>query len=101
MLTDIQILSVAILSIAGALFTAALGWLESSEPFNARKFTSSLLRAFVAGMVFAVTSYVSLEKVDIWTYFVAFLGGAGIDVVGNRVAGAIASRNKPATTAPP
>lgn len=97
MLTDIQILLVTVLSIAGALFAAALGWCESGEPFNARKFTASILRAFAAGMVFSVTSYASLETADIWTYFASFLGGAGIDVIGNRAAGAIASRNKPAS----
>lgn len=97
MLTDIQILLVAVLSIAGALFAATLGWLDSGEPFNARKYTSSILRAFIAGMVFAVTSYAGLETADIWSYFASFLGGAGVDVVGNRISGAIASRNKPAS----
>lgn len=92
MLSNLEILLVSLLSVGGALFAAALGWLESGEPFVARKFTSSILRAIIAGIVFAVTSYAGLEEISPWSLFVAFLGGAGIDVFGNRIAGAIASR---------
>jgi len=97
MLTDLQVFIVALASVAGALLAAVLGWLESGEAFNARKFTASLLRAFIAGLVFAIGSFVSLESIDFWTIISALLGGAGVDVLGNRAAGAVASRNKPAS----
>lgn len=91
MLTTIEVLALAFLSVVGALFSAVLGWLDSGDPFNARKFTSSILRAIIAGIIFAAGSFAGLETVVIWDYFVAFVGGAGIEVVGNRLAGAIKS----------
>jgi hypothetical protein len=104
MLTDIQTAVFVILAIAGALFSAALGWLDSGEVFNARKFTSSMLRAVLAGAVFSSTA---LVNVDLGTAsFVlfavaAFLGGAGIDVLGNRIAGAASPKTTPTPAATP
>ena len=100
-MTDINIFLLAFLSILGALFSAILGWLDSGEPFDTRKFTSSILRAVIAGIVSAL-GFSTLETAGIWEYLTAFLAGAGIDVFGNRISGAIASRNKaPAPTSSP
>jgi len=98
-MTDMNILLLAILSILGALFSATLGWLDSGEPFHPKKFTASILRAIIAGVISAL-GFSTLESAGIWEYFTAFLAGAGIDVFGNRISGAIVSRGKQTTTAP-
>ena len=65
-----------------------MGWLDSGEVFEARKFSASIVRALIAGVVFAVgyTYTNSLSPLDIG---IAFVGGAGVDVLGNRISGAI------------
>jgi len=95
-MTETNIMLLTFLSIVGALFSAALGWLDSGEDFVPRKFTSSILRAIIAGIISAL-GFSTIENIAIWDYFLAFLAGAGIDVFGNRAAGAIAARNKEQT----
>lgn len=90
---DVNMLVVIALGIAGALFSAVLGWLDSGEVFAARKFSSSMLRAFIAGVVSAL-GFQSLTTIGTWEFVFAFLGGAGIDVIGNRVSGAITAKTK-------
>ena len=83
------ILYVSLAAFGGGIVAALLGWLESGENFIARKFASSVLRALVAGGVFAI-GYVTMgEAVTIMGLVIAFMAGAGIDVVGHRVAGSI------------
>ncbi len=79
-------LYVAMAAFAGGLIAALLGWLESNESFNARKFGGSAVRALVAGAIFAA-GYEYSSSVGILDLFYAFLGGAGVDVIGNRIAG--------------
>lgn len=77
------LLWIALASFLGALAAAALGWAEASEPFNARKFLASALRGLVAAAIFA-TGFTLAEQAT-WFHFIgAFLGGAGIDVLGKR-----------------
>lgn len=98
MLTNIEILVLTMLSVAGALFVAVLGWLDSGEDFVARKFVSSILSAFLAGVLIAGASFVGMDSIaNGWTYLLAFLSGAGIDVLANRGAGAISARSKTTT----
>jgi len=99
MLTDLQTVLLTISALAGALFSAGAGWLDSGEPFVARKFTSSILRAFLSGALFAASTYAGLDTIASgWVYIFAFLGGAGIDVLGNRASGAIVAAVKTANT---
>jgi len=98
MLSTMQTLFVSAASILGALIAAALGWLDSGEPFSARKFTSSMLHAVFAGGVTALRFSV-FEALGPWDYLEAGLAGAGIDVLGNRIEGAISAR-KTSTTPP-
>jgi hypothetical protein len=102
MLSNLDILLVTVAAVSGTLFAAALGWLDSGEPFNGRKFTSSILHAVVAGILIAVGNYALVASISVWDLFVAFLSGAGVDVVLNRAGGAIAARadTKPASTQP-
>lgn len=88
-MTDLEMLLLAILAILGALVAAYLGWVDSGEPFDARKFSSSIVRAAVAALVFVAGSYTTQVQASFMVYLGAFLGGAGVDVLGNRVAGAI------------
>ena len=97
MLTDIQTIILSFAAVSGALFVAVAGWLDSGDPFVARKFASSILRAFIAGVLFAASTFAGLDTIASgWVYLFAFLGGAGIDVIGNRTAGAITSAVKTA-----
>ena len=75
----------------GGVVTALLGWTESNLPFNVKKFMSSVIRALIAGVGIAVAFNYG-ETIGPLSYFIAFLAGAGVDVGGNRVAGAIAAR---------
>jgi hypothetical protein len=88
----VDILLVALAAFAGGLVSGTLGWLDSQEPFEARKFTSSALRAFVAGAAFAI-AYQFADGVTALDIAVAFLAGAGVDVLGKRASRSIGGRN--------
>lgn len=100
MLTNMEIFLVALAAVAGALGAGLLGWLDSGETFEWRKFTSTMLRAFFAGLVFAAANFAFKESIVPWDYITAIIGGVGIDVLGNRAAGAIASRKTTTPTTP-
>ena len=78
-------LYVAMAALLGGLGSALLGWLESSEPFNPRKFGGSAVRSLIAGAVFAA-GYELSNSIGVVDLLFAFLGGAGVDVIGNRIA---------------
>jgi hypothetical protein len=102
MLTNLQIFIVTALSVGGAVFSALSGWLESGEPFEPRKFTSSMLRAFLAGVVTAGSTFAGMDTIaNGWIYVFVFLAGAGIDSLANRLSGAASSRNTVTTTTSP
>jgi len=88
---NVAVLYIALLACAGGIVSALLGWLDSGEAFVPRKFMASVVRALVAGVVFAV-GYSFANGISILDLFVAFLGGAGIDVLGNRISGSIVHR---------
>ena len=77
-------LYIALSALAGGLAAALLGWLDSGEPFDPRKFGGSAIRALIGGAIFAV-GYDLAAPVAILDLFYAFLGGAGVDVLGNRL----------------
>jgi len=83
------ILYVALSAFGGGVVSALLGWFESGEAFVARKFGSSMLRAVLAGAVFAVGYTYMSSVVAVPDVLCAFLAGAGVDVLGNRLAGSI------------
>ena len=82
------ILYVALAAFGGGIVAATLGWLDSGDFFEGRKFASSVIRALVAGIVFAV-GYTLVGTVSIPDIAIAFVAGAGVDVLGNRFAGSI------------
>ena len=79
-------LYISIAAVMGGVVVALLGWLESSEPFNIRKFGGSVIRALIAGAIFAA-GYEMSDSAGWRDLFYAFLAGAGVDVIGNRIAG--------------
>lgn len=82
------IIYVSLSAIAGGIASAFLGWLDSGEVFVGRKFAASVLRSLVAGIVFAI-GYTLSGNVTIMDIVIAFVAGAGVDVLGNRIAGSI------------
>jgi len=85
---------IALAALLGGLAAAFAGWLESNEPFNQRKFGSSAIRALIAGAVFAA-GYELSGSVGMLDLFYAFLGGAGVDVLGNRISSKLGNGSFP------
>lgn len=92
-MTGIEYIYIAIAAFVGAMLSAGLGYLESGEAFNPKKFGASLVRAVVAGIVFAV-GYSFSNGIGVIDILIAVAGGAGVDVLGNRAAGAIFARKE-------
>ena len=82
------ILYVSLAAFGGGIAAGLLGWVESGESFIARKFASTVLRALLAGAAFAMT-YTFVGGVSLADIGIAFLAGAGVDVVAHRIAGSI------------
>ncbi|MCL0076496.1 hypothetical protein M1O12_00430 [Dehalococcoidia bacterium] len=79
---------IALAAFLGGMATATLGWLGSNESFNTRKFSSSAIRAFTAALVFAI-GHEALYGIGVIGVAIAFLAGAGVEVGGHRLAGAL------------
>ena len=86
---------IALMALGGGLLAALLGWLDSNEPFEPRKFGGSAIRSLVAAVVFAVGYQLSHTPVMVLDLFIAFLGGAGVDAIGNRIAGKLGNGSFP------
>lgn len=92
-MTDIELFLLLLVTILGAILSAVLGWTESGNPFDARKFIPSLIRAAIAAVVvFVGTSYVDIGTVTFLIYILVFLAGMGLDAGGNRLAGALRTK---------
>ncbi len=88
---------VALAAFVGGLVVALLGWFDSKESFDKKKFGASIIRSLIAGIIWAATYSVSdLPQEKILLY--AFLGGAGFDVLGNRVASSLGNGSFPFNT---
>ncbi len=85
----INLIIVTAAAIIGALFSGTLGWIDSGEPFIGRKFASTILRSIIAGITIAV-GFVFVPDMNLFQLIIdalfAFLAGAGVDVIGNRLA---------------
>ena len=92
-------LYISIAAVLGGLAVALLGWLDSNEPFDVRKFGGSVIRALIAGVIFAV-GYEMSDSAGWRDLFYAFLAGAGVDVIGNRIAGKLGNGSFPLSNSP-
>ena len=90
---EINLIFIALAAFIGGMAIALIGWTESGTPWDGKKFVSSLIRSLVGGVAIAAAMDFSGANSPI-IYLLAFLSGAGVEVGGNRVAGAIAARNK-------
>ena len=81
-------ITLILLTVLGAITVALLGWVESGEPFDPRKFAASVGRAIIGGLLAALI-FEGTTNPTVWTYVSAFLIGAGMDVTGHRLSGAI------------
>ena len=84
-----SIFYVALSAFGGGIVAGLLGWLESGENFIARKFGSTVLRALLAGGGFAISYVVLTATINAADIVIAFLAGAGVDVLGKRLAGSL------------
>ena len=90
---------VVLVAVVGAIVAGLLGWLESKELFSARKFFSTVLRSALAGVAAGV-AYQFIGEFSLTVILGAFAAGAGVDVLGKRLAGSITATG-PTTTDPP
>jgi len=83
-----NVIWIAVAAFLGGIVSSLLGWFDSQEAFDMKKFGASIVRALIAGIGFAaVYQYMNaLTPIDL---AVAFLGGSGVDTLGNRISGSI------------
>jgi hypothetical protein len=74
---------VALAAFIGGMVSAILGWIDSGEAFNVRKFGRSAIFALLSGIAFGV-GYNFIGEVGIKDLFLAVLSGAGVDVLSHR-----------------
>jgi len=86
-----SVIWIAAAAFIGGIIAALAGWLESEEEFNVKKFMRSVVRSLVAGVGIAV-AYNYINDLSLIDLGMAWLAGAGVDVLGHRAAGAIAAR---------
>lgn len=78
---------IALSAFSGAILLSLLGWSNSSEKFNLKKFTGSLITAVFAAAVVAATFDYS-KSVNAVAIFTAVSTGAGADAVRKAVSNA-------------
>lgn len=86
---DIELLVLFLVTVLGAITTSGLGWLDSGDTFDARKFVPGVIRGVVAAIIVfipASTGYLG-TAITLPVILGAFLAGMGVDVAGNRLAG--------------
>ncbi len=89
-------LYIALAALLGGVSVALLGWLECGDAFNLRKFGGSVIRSLIAAAIFAA-GYQLSSAMGIIDLIYAFLGGAGVDVIGNRISGKLGNGSFPLT----
>ncbi len=91
-MTDIELLLLLIATIFGAVLSAVLGWTESGNAFDAKKFLPSIIRASIAAAVVSVGINYADIPITLMIYIGAFLTGLGIDAGGNRLSGTLRTK---------
>lgn len=87
-----DLLYVSLAAVGGGVLAGLLGWFSSGISFSARTFAPTVLRALMAGGAIALAYNYVGDVASITDIVVAFMAGAGMDVVGHRAAGSIISR---------
>jgi len=84
MATEIQTILIIALTILGGVISAVLGWADSGEPWDARKFIATAIRAGIGAGTLAL-GFQGVTDISVWVYLSAFLSGAGADILGKRI----------------
>ena len=84
-----NILYLGLAAFGGAILSALMGWADSKEPFDTRKFLKSIMAGILTGAGVAMSFTVSENPLGIRDYIFAFIAGSGIDVLSNRAMGAL------------
>jgi len=85
-----EVYMVSAAAILGTLLVGTVAWLKSQEPFDARKFSATVVMAVIAGATIGV-AYMS-DTIQPRDLLMALLAGAGVDYARSAVSGAIAAR---------
>lgn len=85
-----EVYSVAVAGLLGAILAGIVGFLKSTEPFNARKFLATVVTAVLIGAGLGV-AYTG-ATVGARELLMALMTGAGTDYGRNVLSGAIVAR---------
>lgn len=69
----------------GGVLVSILGWLDSKEPFDAKKFAASFIRALFAGCAWALGYTIASGTLSVTDLIIALLSGTTFDTVVNRI----------------
>lgn len=89
---DSSIIWTVIAAFVGALGCGIAGWADSHGPFDWHIFMGTVWRALFAAMVF-MSTFQAANLTGWQIYVAAFLGGAGVDAVGNRIQGGLSAKD--------
>lgn len=87
-MSNLEVGLIGLVATLGGVFFAFMGWLDSGEPFNPRKFGKSCAAALVAGIGFGI-AYTFVDGFTIKDVLIAFLAGGGFTAGAPKVIGAI------------
>jgi len=85
---NLALVVIAAAAFCGGILAAFLGWLDSKEPWDPRKFGKSMGFALLSALGFAI-GYSFADTIGARDIFVAILAGAGVDSISNRAIGAV------------
>lgn len=74
---------------AGGIATATLGYLAAPEPFDTKKFLTSVIKSFIGAAGITYTIYAAGVTELVFTLITAFLSGAGVEAGIKRITNVI------------
>lgn len=81
MVTDLQIVYLVLAGIIGTLVAIGLGWSESSEALDVKKFVASFLRGVIGIVIYIIGAYAVAETIGIFDYVEVAIFAAGFDIL--------------------
>jgi hypothetical protein len=90
MIENLQIIFLIIAGLIGTAIAAILGYTNSAENFDLKKFLSSFIRGSLGIIVYIVGAYALVNLVGTWDYIEVALFAAGFEVIGQRAQGVLA-----------
>lgn len=86
-------LIIAICWLAGSAIIGIIGWMNSSDAWNTRKFMSTILGGVSGAIVFGLAYQYTGASLTVLDYLTAIAAGMGVGAAVPRISGAIASRS--------